>query len=435
VKLTQATIAAIELMPGQSERIVFDERLPGFGLRLRADGRRTWIVQYRFARKQRRATIGSVEMMMAGQAYAAAQHLLAQVKLGADPQARKKEERARAGMTLHAVFEQFLRYKEGQLKDQSFKQIRTHLTKHWSPLNILSIGMITKGDIAAQLCKIAEERGPFAANRARATLSSFFTWAVKEGLVDVNPVSATNRQTDEQPRDRTLTDAEIVTIWNACGEDDYGSIVRLLIVTAQRRDEVGGITKSEVDLITGRWAIPSTRTHNGLAREVPLSDLAIGILQSAILREGREGRDLIFGHGNSGRGFSGWSKAKLALDERIEEVTQLRPFWQVRDHGAAVTWSVDPPVEDMVLVKPWSWRMHDIRRTVATRMADLGVLPHVVAAVLNHLSVAKAGLGASHNRSLDVEKRRALDVWAAHVQQLVNGRPAAAIPILVSASR
>jgi integrase len=435
VKLTQATIAAIELRPDQSERIVFDERLPGFGLRLRADGRRTWIVQYRVAKRQRRVTIGSVETMMAGQAYAAAEHVLAQVKVGADPQARRRQERARAAMTLHAVSEQFLRYKEGQLKDQNLKQIRTHLTKHWSPLNILTIGKIRKGDVDAQLRKIAEERGPFAANRARATLSSLFTWAVKSGLVDVNPVSGTNRQTDEQPRDRILTDAEIVTIWNACRADDYGSIIRLLMVTAQRRDEVGGIAKSEVDLETGRWAIAGTRSHNGLVHEIPLSDLAVGILQQAILREGRESRDLIFGHGNSGRGFSGWSKAKLALDERIEEVTQLRPFWQVRDHRASVTWSVDPPVEDMVLVKPWSWRVHDIRRTVATRMADLGVLPHVIAAVLNHLTSPKAGLGASQIRSLDIEKRRALDVWAAHVQQLVDGGAATGSSILVGACR
>jgi hypothetical protein len=93
----------------------------------------------------------------------------------------KREGRARAAMTLHAISERFLRYKEGQLKDQSFKQMRTHLIKHWSPLNIFSIGKITKGDVAAQLRKIAEERGPFAANRARATLSSFFNLGGERG--------------------------------------------------------------------------------------------------------------------------------------------------------------------------------------------------------------------------------------------------------------
>jgi integrase len=432
VKLTQATIATIELRPDQSERIVFDERLPGFGLRLRADGKRTWIVQYRIAKKQRRMTLGSVEMMMAGQAYAAAEHVLSQVKVGADPQARKREERAHAAMTLHAISERFLRYKEGQLKDQSFKQMRIHLTKHWSPLNIISIGKITKGDVAAQLGKIAEERGPFAANRARATLSSLFTWAVKEGLVDINPVSGTNRQTDDQPRDRILTDAEIATIWNACRQDDYGLIIRLLIVTAQRRDEVGGIAKSEVDFKAGRWAVPSNRTHNGLMHEVPLSGLAVGILQQAILRDGRVGRDLIFGNSNSGRSFSGWSKAKLALDERIEEATQLRPFWEVRNARAAVTWSMDPPVEDMVLVKPWSWRVHDIRRVAAARMADLGVVPHIIDAVLNNRQKHRR-IGVQ-NRSFEAEKRQALDVWAAYLQRLVNSSAAPAVSILVGAA-
>ncbi len=206
MKLTQATIASLELLPDQSERIVFDERLPGFGLRLRADGRRTWIVQYRVARKQRRVTIGPVEMMMAGQAYAAAEQMLAQVKLGADPQGKRQEVRARGRMTLHAASERFLLNKEGQLKDRSFRQIRTHLTKHWSPLNILSVDKITKDDVAARLRRIAAERGPYAANRARASLSSFYNWAIKEGLVEVNPVAATSLQSDERPRDRILTD-------------------------------------------------------------------------------------------------------------------------------------------------------------------------------------------------------------------------------------
>ena len=149
---------------------------------------------------------------MAARAYAAAEHVLAQVKLGSDPQARKKEQSARGVATLHALSERFLRFKEEQLKANTFKQMRSHLTTHWSPLNVFSINKITRSDIAAQLRKIAEERGPFAANRARATLSSFFTWAMKEGLVEFNPVLGVDRQAKEQPRDRVLTDAEIAII-------------------------------------------------------------------------------------------------------------------------------------------------------------------------------------------------------------------------------
>ena len=427
MKLTQATMAGIDLPLGQSERIVFDERLPGFGLRVRAGGTRTWVVQYRVGKKQRRETIGPVELIMAARAYAAAEHVLAQVRLGSDPQAMKKEQSARGAATLHALSERFLRYKEDQLKVNTFKQMRSHLTTHWSPLNIFSVNKITRSDVAAQLRNIAEKRGPFAANRARATLSSFFTWAMKEGLVEFNPVLGVDRQAMEQPRDRLLTDAEIATIWNGCGNDDYGSIVRLLILTAQNRDQVGGIAKSEVNLKTGAWIIPGARTRNRLAHEVFLSDLARNMLERAMLREGRERRDLIFGDGNSGRGFSAWSKAKLALDKRIEEATQLKPFWQVPPGAADVaTCTGDQPAQDMVLIKPWSWRVCDIRRTVAARMGDIGVLPHVIAGVLNNLSGSRAGVAAANARPLDNEKRHALDAWAAHVQRLVFQRAAIA---------
>ena len=139
---------------------------------------------------------------------------------------------------------------------------------------------------------------------------------------------------------------------------------------------------------------------------------------------------MVFGRGNSRHGFSGWSKAKLALDERIEETTQLKPFWQVPDNAAIATSSLgDQRVQDMILVKPWSWRLSDIRRTVAARMVDLGVLSHVVAAVLSPLKGPTDNPAASDKRWLDDEKRLALDLWAAHVQRLLDGQTAAKIAV------
>jgi integrase len=222
---------------------------------------------------------------------------------------------------------------------------------------------------------------------------------MKEGLVDANPVLGTNRQADEQARDRVLADAELIAIWRASRDDDYGRIVRLLALTGQRRDEIGSIGKSEISLAARSWSIPRERTKNSRAHEVPLPDLAIEILEPAMLREGREDRDLIFGDGL--RAFSGWSAAKLSLDRRIEQATGT---------------------------KPEPWRLHDLRRTAATRMVDLGVLPHVVEAVLNHVSGHKAGVAGVYNRALYApEKRRALDLWAAHIEALLAGKPASNI--------
>lgn len=406
MKLTQTAIAKIELAPGQAERIVFDERLSGFGLRVRAGGKRTWIVQYRVGKKQRRKTLGSVDKIMAAKAYEVAELDLAGVTLGTDPQAKKNEARARASETFETIATRFLRAKEGQVKQSSFDQIETHLTKHWATFNGRSIHDIARRDIATRLGEIAQERGPYAANRARATLSSFYGWAMNEGIVEANPVVATNRQTDEKARDRVLSDAELVAIWNASAGDDYGGIVRLLILTVQRRDEVGAIARGELDLPGRKWTIPSSRTKNGREHEIPLSDPALASLTTATARKGREDREALFGDGDAGNGFSGWSKAKAALDKRIAD-------------AAASTKEKKKPVP---------WRVHDIRRTVATRMADLGVLPHVIEAVLNHISGHKAGVAGVYNRALySAEKRQALDLWAAHVEALLAGKPASNI--------
>jgi hypothetical protein len=197
MKLDNATVAKLTLPQGRSELIVFDERLKGFGVRLRAGGQRTWIVQYRVGKKQRRKTIGPVNMIMAARAYAVAERDLAGARLGEDPQAKKKQDRARADMTLISFAARFLQYKKGQLKARSYEQVKTHLAKHWAPLWDLSIHKFTRSDIDAGLRKIATERGPFAANRARASLSNFFSWAMKEGIVDANPVIGTNRQSNE----------------------------------------------------------------------------------------------------------------------------------------------------------------------------------------------------------------------------------------------
>jgi integrase len=411
MKLDQASLARLALPAGRSELIVFDDKLPGFGLRIRAGGKRTWIVQYRVGAKQRRKTLGSFPTISADRARAAAKQDLAEIQLGDDPQAKKAEQRARAVETLDAIAGRYLRHQRERLKDRSYEQVETHLKKHWARLSGLSIHEISRRAVAAHLGEIARERGPFAANRARTTLSGLFSWAIKEGLVEANPVVGTNLQADEQPRERVLSDAELVAIWTACRDDDYGRIVRLLILTGQRRDEVGGMAKSEISLGARKWSIPRERTKNSRAHEVPLSDLALGIVEKAIRRDGTEGRDPIFGDGprasgGTARGFSGWSKAKLQLDRRVMEPRE----------DAATTRKSEMAIP---------WQLHDLRRTVATRMADIGVLPHVVEAVLNHVSGHKAGVAGVYNRAIyAAEKRQALDLWAAHIEALLEGRSA-----------
>jgi integrase len=397
MRFTKQSVPHLKLTSGKSERIIFDETLPGFGLRIRAGGKRTWVAQYRIGNKQRRVTLGSLGKLDPDQARKAARAVLARVELGHDPQGEKIESRAQAAQTLGTIVDRYLSFAKGRLRPRSYEEVERHFAQHWAPLKGLTVSRITRANIATRISAIAEQRGRFAANRARASLSTLFTWAMREGLIEANPVIGTNKATEERSRDRVLSNSELVEIWNACRGDDYGRIVRLLILTGQRRDEVGSISSSEINLSNQQWSLPGERTKNRLPHDVPLSDAAINVLRSAPRREGRE---LIFGEGSGG--FGGWSRAKEAIDKRINDA-------RVEHVGKHVE-QVAP------------WRIHDIRRTVATGMADIGAQPHVIEAVLNHVSGHKAGVAGIYNRAIyAAEKRAALERWADHVLSLVQG--------------
>jgi integrase len=395
MKLTKVTVQKLMLPLGKSEALFFDEGLPGFGLRIRAGGKRTWIAQYRVGRKQRRVTLGTVETLEADEARKRARAALAKVHLGVDPAIEKTEARAQAAITLGSVAEDYLQRRASyRLKPKSLADVERYLRRHWAPLATLPIRKVTRADVAAQLARIAKENGPFAANRARAAISALFSWAIGEGLVDATPVLGTNKPTEEVSRDRVLSDDELRLIWRHAGEGDYGAIVRLLMLTGQRREEVGGLLWAELDRDkqdSVLWRIGGERTKNGLAHEVPLSGAAVEILKAY---DQCGDRQLVFG---SRQGpFQGWSNAKSALDARMTKALEGRAFAP--------------------------WRLHDIRRTVATRLVDLGVQPHIVEAVLNHISGHKAGVAGVYNRAVySAEKRAALMLWSKHIEKVVMG--------------
>jgi integrase len=424
MKLDDKNVAALNLPVGKSEHVEWDDDLPRFGVRLRAGGSKSWIVQYRVGVASKKKTIGSVAAMEAAVARKAAKKALAKVELGGDPQAEKIAERARSADTFDVFAAQFLSRQKQRLKPRSYVQVAAHMAKHWSNFKGVSIHGIEKRAIAARLVKIADERGDIAANRARATLTTFFTWAISSGIVDANPALGTPLQGDEKAREHVIgkavggvkgqdDDSALAYIWRACLDDDFGQAVKLLILTAVRRDEVGGMLRTELRLPERMWHIGAVRTKNKQPHDVPLSDLAISILEQAMAQEGRESRTIVFGHGARAkgapdRGFAGWGKAKRELDARIDQARK-----------AAGRAPIDP------------WRLHDLRRTAATGMAELGVQPHIVEELLGHVSGHKAGVAGIYNRaSYAAEKRQALDRWAAHVEALVAGQEASNIVAL-----
>jgi integrase len=405
MKFDDKTITGLTIEAGKTERIEFDDDLPGFGVRLRAGGSRKWIVQYRVGKQQRRKTLGTVsEAMNVAKARNAAAKDLATVTLGGDPQAHKVEQRAKSAETFDHYVKLFLAAKKETARPRHYSGLETFMTKHWSPFNSRSVHAIAMRDVAARLTAIASERGPVAANRAQTALGSFFAWLIGEGVTAVNPVIGVNKKGAEKPRDRVLSDEELAYVWRACRDDDHGRIVKLLILTAARRDEIGGLVKSELDLPGRKATLSGERTKNHREHELPLSDLAVTIIKEAI--EGREASagfgDAAKAHGEDVKGFSGWSRAKAALDKRIAQ--------------ARAKAGLEPMA---------AWTVHDLRRTADTRMHDLGVLPHVVEAVLNHVSGHKAGVAGRYNKATyAAEKRQALDMWAAHVAAIVAGKPA-----------
>ena len=275
------------------------------------------------------------------------------------------------------------------MKAHSFGEISRYLLgarhPYWKPLHDLPIDKIEQPSVAAELRNILKTNGPVAASRARIALSSMFTWAMKEGFCTFNPVTATNDPgAGIKPRNRVLDDAELAKVWNACADDDYGRSIRLLILTGQRLREVGEMSWSELDRDTGKWRIPGSRTKNGRDHELTLSGMAWAIIDTVPRRDWNYH---LFGR--SSRGFTGWSARKALLDQKVKI----------------------PP-----------WVVHDLRRSVATGLANLGVQPHVIEALLNHVSGHKRGVAGVYNRSIyERETRNALALWAEHIHAITTG--------------
>lgn len=358
---------------------LWDNVVKGFGARRQVEDV-FYYLRYRINGRQRMRPIGRHgSPWTPDTARTEAKRRLGLVAAGVDP-FEKKEERPRAASFGHEV-ERYLARKRPAMKPLSYEQIELHLLKHAKPLHRLPLTEIDRRTIALRLAEIETGSGAVSRNRVRSSLSAFFTHCVREGLLDLNPVSGTAKADEGRSRERVLTDGELAAILAALGADQFSDIVRLLTLTAQRREEIGGLRWSEVDFERSLIVLPPERTKNRREHAVPLSPQA-----RAILERWPRGRDFVFGHGAGG--FSGWSRCKERLDQRV---------------------------------KFPEWRLHDLRRTAATVMADrLGVLPHIVEAVLNHVSGHRAGVAGIYNRAkYETEMRDALERWAQHVAKTV----------------
>jgi integrase len=388
MNITEKSARTVPLPDGVRDRIYFDDAIRGFGVRVRDGDQRAWIFQYRIGRKQRRMTLGAVGGVPLALAKKNAAKLEAEVRLGRDPAGQRDINKKEAEYTFATVAERFLDARRPELRPATITEYERHIRRDCASLHRLPIANVTQADVARLLNNAP---GAVTANRLRSTLSALFTWTLKEGVVlpRGNPAAFTNKR-QEVSRDRVLSNPEIKKIWKCLGEDDYGNILKLLLLTGARENEIAALRWDEIK--DSAVDLPAERVKNGRKFTIPLSSPAKAIIDS--IERGK--RVHVFGRDDTG--FWGWANCKKRLDKQLGDM----PHFTV----------------------------HDFRRTVATGMIELGVQPHVVEAVLNHVSGHKAGVAGIYNRSqYGPEKVRALDLWAEHVMALVEGRKSVVVPM------
>jgi integrase len=384
-----------KLRPDPSKRLeVPDHLYPQLRLVVQPSGARAFAVRTRVGGKPVKITLpAGLDLKDARDA---AREILAEVAKGKDPRAARRQ---RSATTLGGVAELYLKDTAGQVRPKTRIERERHLRRDWRPLHDRPLAEVRKGEVAARLLEIKDEAGAIAANRSRTTLHNLLEWAIDQDLLEANVVASTRRPLRKEPtRTRILTPDERREVWAAtAGGGAYDAIVRLLLLTGQRREEVGGMRWSEVDLGKALWSVPSERTKNGLPHLVPLSRQAVELIKA---QPRHEGRDFVFGEGEGP--FSGWSRSRNRLDRRLPQ---------------------DMP----------RWVLHDLRRSVSTAMNDeLGIAPHVVEAVINHVSgEARRGVAGVYNRAQYLKERtRALQAWADHS----SGEPAKTVVAFPAAS-
>lgn len=410
VKFTDKTVAALTCPEGKRDRFAFDDEIPGFGVRATAKGAKWFVFQYGSAQQKRRVVIGAFgkELTVAA-ARKKAEELRGQVRSGHDPvferraaaaerariEAEAKAAAARAAYTVESLIagwtEDHLSARSASYRAAAPAQLRRAL-KDWLSAPAASF---TRTDAVQAMDATKANAGPVAANRLRAEARACWGWAVKRGALEGNPWDATPRPlAREIARERVLSDEELAALYKAAGQLDapWDTMIRLLILTGQRRGEVAGMRWEELDLEKGLWSLPGERTKNHEPHAVPLSEPAIAALKGVHRRKGAE---FVF-EGPRKTPMSGFGKVKTRLDKLLAD---------------ALKRTVQP------------WVIHDLRRTAATGLQRLGVRLEVTEAVLNHVSGSKSGIvGVYQRHGWEKEKAEALKGWAAHVLGLLDGR-------------
>ncbi len=378
---------------------IWDALLPGLGLRVSWKGTKTFILMYRVGGRQRRLTLGRYTILFRlKEARDAARAALEKVDAGIDPA------EAPTAAVDPPLKDALAAYIERQVKPnrKDWEEVERALGKDLGGrLGDRPISTVARADILEMLDAIIDRGAPVHANRVLTMSKTFFDWCVERGLIEASPAAPIRHPTREMSRERILDLPELLRVWNACGPLGYpfGPLIRLLILTAQRRDEVAGLSWGELDMHGATWTLPAARAKNDKEHEVALAAEALAIMGKL---PRRNSSTLLFTTTDR-TAVSGWSRAKARLD------------WLLMAPGAEV--GPPMPIEH--------WTLHDLRRSAASGMAELGVAPHVVDKILNHTQGTIKGVAAIYNRhAYGAERRAALCLWGKVMTDVVvSGNP------------
>lgn len=402
--LSKRTVDALKEQAVAAGKTIYcyDTALAGFGAYATAKGACAYFVQYRLGGREtpsKRMTIGKHGVLTPEEARKLAKEKLGEVAKGADVAQAKKEDRDKpTGQTLKDAIERFLAAQKETGRYWTHKKARL-LGKDMELLHSRTLASLKRSDVLAVIDKV-KARSEAAARLLFVDLRPFFKWAVERELMEGSPAADMKPPAAAIKRDRILEDFEVKAFWQAARDTSwpFASIYKLLLLTGARREEVAGLKWSELDLDAGLWMLPGTRTKNHRDHRIPLSPQAVALLDrpgiSAIKASlGYKDSDFVFS--TTGRSApSGFSRAKKALDARMKAILGER-------------------------LKPW--RLHDLRRTCATGMEDLGIDTRVVETALNHVSGTKAGIVGVYQRSEHRDAvKAAFNAWGARVMEIVG---------------
>jgi integrase len=409
-KLTDKRLATMKA-PAAGRLEIFDVVKTGLCFRITSTGARSWSVMYRHDGHFRRETLGRYPKIGLAKARQMAGDVLETSGQGTDPRTAKAQGKvaaaARAADTVEAIIDQFVTKYAAQRRWPEYERIlRRDIKPEWGERPMAEI---TRRDVIELLDMIAE-RAPVQANRTLVVLKVFFGWALDRDIITGDPTARVKKPTAETSRERVLSDAELRAFWVGCGKLGwpFGPIFRLLALTAARKSEIAEVLRPEIDASKKLIEIPGARYKTGKAHVIPLADVALAIIdglpavEPQKLEVGTTAPAYIFT--TTGKTpVSGFSKAKTDLDDYMLE--------ELRD-GAT-----DPTA---ITLAPWI--IHDLRRTVRTRLSELGVSADIGERILGHVI---GGVRGTYDRyGFLREKREALDRWAVHLDGVANPRPA-----------